>query len=255
MEIHFLGTGTSTGNPEIGCRCEVCTSSDKRDWRLRASVLVETGDKKILIDCGPDFRMQMLKILEKESFTHFDGVLITHEHYDHVGGLDDLRAFCRNGAVPVYAESDVAEAIRMRIPYVFREHKYPGVPNLELHVIENKPFFVSGIEIIPIRLMHGNLPILGFRIENFAYLTDMKTMPESEYEKLKNLDVLVINALRREEHISHQTIAMALAQIKKINPKQAYLTHVSHRFGLHAVMKKEMPENVFIAYDEFLIKI
>jgi phosphoribosyl 1,2-cyclic phosphate phosphodiesterase len=253
MKIYFLGTGTSTGNPEIGCRCEVCTSSDKRDERLRASVMVEIEGKRILIDCGPDFRMQMLKALETEYFTELDGVLLTHEHYDHVGGLDDLRVFCRNGAVAVYAEDFVAETIRRRISYVFKAHKYPGVPNLDLHEIRNEPFVVAGLPVVPVRLMHGNLPIFGFRIGDFAYLTDLKTIPEEEYDKLKNLDVLVINALRHKEHISHQTVADALMQIKKINPRRAYLTHVSHHFGLHAVMEKKLPENIFIAYDGLVV--
>jgi phosphoribosyl 1,2-cyclic phosphate phosphodiesterase len=253
MKVYFLGTGTSTGNPEIGCRCGVCTSSDKRDERLRASVLVEISGKRILIDCGPDFRMQMLRILETDYFTKLDGVLLTHEHYDHVGGLDDLRAFCRNGAVEVYAEDDVAHAIRTRISYVFKAHKYPGVPNLSMNEIRNEPFSISGIEIIPVRLMHGNLPIFGYRIGNFAYLTDMKTIPEEEYGKLENLDVLVINALRPQEHISHQNTAAALRQIERIKPKRAYLTHMSHHFGLHAVMEKELPENVFIACDGLVV--
>ena len=253
MKIRFLGTGTSTGNPEIGCRCEVCTSFDKRDWRLRASVLVEVEGKKILIDCGPDFRMQILETLEKDYFTDLEGVLLTHEHYDHVGGLDDLRAFCRNGALPVYAEDYVAEAIHNRISYVFEKHKYPGIPNLELVPIKNQPFFISGIEIIPIRLMHGNLPIFGFRINNCAYLTDLKTIPEEEFDKLKDLDVLIINALRKKEHIAHQNVEQALQIIEKINPGRTYLTHVSHHFGLHSDMERELPENVFIAYDGLVI--
>jgi phosphoribosyl 1,2-cyclic phosphate phosphodiesterase len=253
MKIHFLGTGTSTGNPEIGCRCEVCTSSDKRDERLRASVLVEIDGKRILIDCGPDFRTQMLRVLETDYFTELDGVLLTHEHYDHVSGLDDLRTFCRNKAVEIYAEDFVADAIRTRISYVFKEHKYPGVPNLNMNEIRNEPFHISGIEIIPVRLMHGNLPIFGYRIGNLAYLTDLKTIPETEYAKLNNLDILIINALRHKEHLSHQNIESALRQIEKIKPKKAYLIHMSHHFGLHSVMEKELPENVFIAYDSLVI--
>ena len=253
MKLRFLGTGTSTGNPEIGCRCEVCTSSDERDRRFRSSVLVETEGKRILIDCGPDFRMQMLKTLETDYFTDLDGVLLTHEHYDHVGGLDDLRAFCRNGALPVYAEDYVTEAIRSRLSYIFQKHKYPGIPNLTLIPVKNQPFFISGIEIIPIRLMHGNLPIFGYRIGNYAYLTDLKTIPEEEFEKLKNLDVLVINALRIKEHIAHENLQQALDNIQKINPRRAYLTHLCHHFGLHSLMEQNLPENVFIAYDGLVI--
>jgi phosphoribosyl 1,2-cyclic phosphate phosphodiesterase len=253
MKIRFLGTGTSTGNPEIGCRCAVCTSSDKRDWRFRASALLEVEDKRLLLDCGPDFRMQMLKTLESEYFTDLDGVLLTHEHYDHVGGLDDLRIFCRKGALPVYAEECVADAIRSRLSYVFEKHKYPGIPNLTLIPVENQPFYVSEIKIIPIRLMHGLLPILGYRVGNWAYLTDLKTIPEEEFDKLKDLDILIINALRIKEHIAHQSLPQALQNIKKINPQRAYLTHVSHHFGLHSVMERNLPENVFIAYDGLVI--
>jgi len=253
MKIHFLGTGTSAGNPQIGCRCEVCTSTDRLDWRFRASVLVEIEGKRILLDCGPDFRMQMLKTLETDYFTELAGVLLTHEHYDHVGGLDDLRAFCKTGALPVYAERNVTDAIHSRLSYVFKEDKYPGIPNLKLISIENQPFYVSDIKIIPVRLMHGNLPILGFRIDNFAYLTDLKTIPEVEFEKLNDLNILVINALHIKEHIAHQNLEQALQNIRRINPRRAYLTHIGHRFGLHSVMEKNLPENVFIAYDGLVI--
>ena len=246
MKIKFLGTGTSTGNPELLCKCEVCTSNDIRDKRLRASALIEVQGRNILIDCGPDFRMQMLNT----GIDRLDGVLITHEHYDHVGGIDDLRPFCKIAPVRLYAENYVAEAIKLRIPYVFKENKYPGVPDIKLHVIEeDKPFCIEDVEIIPIRLLHGKLPILGYRIGNMAYLTDLKYIPEEEFEKLKNLDVLIISALRPQEHISHQTIESALLNIEKINPKQAYLIHMSHHFGLHALMEKQMPEKVTIAYD------
>jgi phosphoribosyl 1,2-cyclic phosphate phosphodiesterase len=250
MKLRFLGTGTSTGNPEIGCRCEVCISTNEKDRRFRTSALVETEGKRLLIDCGPDFRMQMLETFKNGTFEKLDGVLITHEHYDHVGGLDDLRTFCRNNSfVDVYAKNDAADAIRIRMPYVFRENKFPGLPNLRIHSIEDKPFKVKDVEIVPIHLMHGKLLILGFRIGNLAYLTDLKTIPEEEFAKLQNLDVLVINALRGREHISHETLNAALKNIERIRPGRAYLIHVCHSFGLHETVQKTLPENVFIAYD------
>lgn len=255
MKIRFLGTGTSTGVPEIGCSCETCSSADLKDKRLRASVLLEIGEKHLLIDCSPDFREQMLHTFKTQIFKQLNGVLITHEHYDHVGGLDDLRAFCRVAPVPVYAQSDVIEAIRVRMPYAFRENKYPGVPELELHEIDNQPFEVEGMEVIPIRLLHGKLPILGFRIGNFAYLTDLKTIPETEYCKLTHLDVLVINALRPKPHIAHETIEEALQNIERIRPKCAYFTHLSHAFGRHEAIQPLLPHSVFIGYDGLEVEI
>lgn len=245
MRVRFLGTGTSTGVPEIGCQCEVCTSNEKKDRRLRASVIVYTQNKSILIDCGPDFRQQTLDL----DFLPIDGLLLTHEHYDHVGGIDDLRPFARFGDVNIYAEDYVADALRERIPYCFTENKYPGIPAIVLHNIDLVPFDIEGINIIPIRLMHGLLPIFGYRIGRFAYLTDLKTIPEEEYEKLKNLDVLVINALRIKEYISHQNLEQALEKIARIGAGKTYLTHMNHHFGLHLEMEKTLPENVYISYD------
>lgn len=245
MRLKFLGTGTSTGVPEIGCDCEVCFSEDPRDKRLRVSLFVEVEDKKILIDCGPDFRQQMLR----NPADRIDAVLITHEHYDHVGGIDDLRPFCKSGPVSLYAEKYVADAVRQRIPYVFRENKYPGVPDISLNEIDIHPFKIDGLEIIPIRLLHGKLPIFGYRIGKMAYLTDLKTIPDEEFSKLEDLDVLIINALHFKEHISHETVQDALENIGRIKPGKAFLIHMSHRFGLYKVMENQMPENVFVAFD------
>ena len=252
MKIKFLGTGTSTGNPEIGCRCEVCTSDNIKDRRLRASVLLDIHDTRILIDCGPDFRQQILP----ESFRRMDAVLLTHEHYDHIGGLDDLRPFCRFGNVHLYAEGYVLDELKRRIPYCFAESLYPGIPHFDLHSLTaGKQFSVNAIDIIPIRLMHFNLPIFGYRIGRFAYLTDVKVIPDGEFDKLKDLDVLVIDALRIKEHISHQNLDEALANIRRIAPKRAYLIHMSHHIGLHDEVQKTLPENVYLSYDGLEVEL
>lgn len=252
MKITFLGTGTSTGNPEIGCKCEVCTSKDTKDWRLRASVLIQTKGKQILIDCGPDFREQILPF----DFRKIDGVLLTHEHYDHVGGLDDLRPFCRFGDVDLYAEQNVLDTLRSRIPYCFSNTHQRGIPSFTLHPIcPDNQFSVEGISVQPIRVMHALLPIVGYRIGNFAYLTDLKYIPESEFDKLKNLDVLVIDALRHTTHVSHETLEEALENIRRIAPTKSYLTHMSHEIGLHKEVQKTLPENVFLSYDRLEIEV
>ncbi|MDR1121172.1 MAG: MBL fold metallo-hydrolase [Dysgonamonadaceae bacterium] len=253
MKIRFLGTGTSTGVPEIACQCKVCTSTDIRDKRLRSSMLVEVEHRNILIDCGPDFRFQMLR----SGITRLDGVLLTHEHYDHVSGLDDLRPFSRERNVDVYAEWPVVKAIETHIiPYAFAAHKYPGLPEISIHTIDVKhPFQIDGVTVVPIRVIHGEMPILGYRIGNMAYLTDLKYIPDEEYAKMEALDVLIISALREREHISHQTLSQALEKIERINPRCTYLIHMSHHFGLHADMEKRLPKSVHIAYDGLSVEI
>ena len=251
MKVTILGSGTSTGVPEIGCGCEVCTSTDPHDFRLRSSAIVEDGDSRLLIDCGPDFRTQMLN----RPFRKIDGVLLTHKHYDHTGGLDDLRPFCRKGDIPVYANEDTVNHVKSVLPYCFSEVKYPGVPNLLLHKIEGN-FNVGDFNIQPIRVFHGRLPILGYRIGPFAYITDMSFIEPEELNKLKNVDTLVINALRfSKPHGSHQTVLEAYNIINYIKPRVVYFTHMMHHIGLHAKIEKVLPRNVHLAYDglEFFV--
>jgi len=251
MEITILGSGTSTGVPEVGCTCPICTSLDPHDNRLRASALIQTKGVNILIDCGPDFREQMLHI----KYVRLDGVLITHEHYDHVGGIDDLRPFCRFGEVPLYTEEHIAHRLRIRMPYCFAEHKYPGVPQISITNIKSDiPFNIEQVEITPIRVLHGKNPILGYRIENIAYITDMLTMPEEEYDKLKGLDCLIMNALRIEPHLTHQNLKQAIGNAKRIGAKQTWFIHMSHHMGLHAEVEKILPPNMHFAYDRLVIK-
>lgn len=248
MELTILGSGTSTGVPEIGCKCSVCTSLDSRDRRLRTSALVRTSDAVILIDCGPDFRTQ---VMQSSFYEKIDGVLITHEHYDHVGGLDDLRPFCRFAEIPVFASKPTAMHLRMRMPYCFVEKIYPGVPQLVLKEIEsNIPFYINHTEILPLRVLHGKLPILGYRINNsLGYITDMSIMPKETFEALSHLDVLIINALRVLPHPTHQCISEALDVVERIGAKETYLIHMSHQAGLYNEISKELPPHVHYAFD------
>ncbi|WP_407405518.1 MBL fold metallo-hydrolase [Sodaliphilus sp.] len=253
VEIEFLGTGTSTGVPVIRCQCEVCRSTDVRDKRFRSSVIVRTQGVNLLVDCGPDFRSQMLAVTNPE----VDALLVTHIHYDHVGGLDDLRVFCGGGEhdMPVYARADVFEELKRHMDYCFVEHPYPGVPSFETHVIDDKAFSVFGVEVTPIPVMHGKLPIVGYRIGDVAYVTDAKTIPQESINKLRGVKLLVINALRHTQHHSHMTLEESLSVIKGINPQQAYLTHVCHEIGVHAQVEKQLPAGVKLAYDGLVVRI
>ncbi len=247
VKITILGTGTSQGIPIIGSDHPVCHSKDPRDKRLRVSAAIEVGNKRFLIDCGPDFRQQMLT----NHIKRFDALLFTHEHADHTAGLDDLRPFFfRQGAIQCYMTPRVKESLVERFAYMFKEEdKYPGVADLDIHLFENDALVIEGIPITPIRASHGFIPVHGFRVGDIAYMTDVKTIEPAEKEKLKNLDILVINALRHEKHRTHLNVDEALELINELQPKQTYFTHISHHLGFHEKVEKELPENVFLAYD------
>ncbi len=254
MNLTFLGTGTSQGVPVIGCQCDVCTSEDSRDKRLRTSVMVEVDDQTIVIDTGPDFRQQMLR--EKPS--NVDAVLFTHEHKDHVAGLDDIRPFNFKSGKPlnIYATQQVEEALKREYQYIFADFKYPGAPQINLHrIYADKPFHVSHTEVIPIEVLHYKLPVLGFRIENMAYITDANFISDPEKEKLQGLDVLIVNALRQKKHISHFNLEEAIALSEELKPKRTYLTHISHLMGKHVDVSKDLPEGVFLGYDGLKVEI
>ncbi len=246
-KLIFLGTGTSCGVPQLGCQCKVCTSADKRDKRLRTSALYQADNgKQILIDCGPDFRQQMLPL----PFRPIDGVLITHEHYDHVGGLDDLRPYSYKKDIDIYAPAGCVKHLKMRMPYCFVENKYPGVPMIDLHAIhDEQTITVAGLDVQIIHVMHGQLPIFAYRIGDMAYITDMSGISIDEKVKLIGVKVLIINALRRKYHHSHQTLDDALRLIADVSPKRSYLIHMSHDIGLHEEVEKILPDNVHLAYD------
>ncbi len=252
MTLTFLGTGTSTGVPMIGCNCHVCRSTDIRDKRLRTSALLHVAGKNILIDAGPDFRQQILR----QGVDTLDCMLVTHSHYDHVGGIDDLRPFCYPNGFDVYTSEEVDANLRSHVPYCFAENPYPGAPVLHTHIVTPYvPFTASGIEIVPLAVNHYLMDILGFRIGNLGYITDAKVVPDATIEALQGVDTLVINALRITEHISHINLKEALQLISLINPRRAYLTHLSHDMGLHAVVEPMLPANVSIAYDTLTIEI
>lgn len=250
-KLTFLGTGTSQGVPMIGCRCKVCRSTDPRDNRLRSSVLVEHEGLTILVDAGPDFRQQMLRA----GVSHLDAILLTHNHKDHTGGLDDIRAFnyLEKKASHIYCEKYVEDSLRMEYSYAFAENKYPGAPEWNVHIIDENPFSINGVEIIPIRGKHYRLPVLGFRFGNIAYCTDMNHIPEEEFEKLKGLDHFIINTVRRGRHISHFALEEAVAIAQKVGAKQSWLTHLSHQLPRCSELEKELPAGILPAYDGLTI--
>lgn len=254
MKVYFLGTGTSQGIPVIGSNHPVCKSTDFKDKRLRVSVWISWGNHSFIIDCGPDFRQQMLS----SNCQKVDGILFTHEHADHTAGIDDIRPFnFKQGEIPIYAHQRVLDNLRRRFDYVFETvNKYPGAPSVAtIEVVNNEPFSLGNKTVIPIDAMHGNLQVFGYRIDDFAYLTDVKTIENSEIEKLKNLKVLVINALREEPHDTHFNLKEALDFITLVQPKTTYLTHISHIMGYHEEVQKNLPPTVFLAYDNLEITL
>lgn len=253
MKITFLGTGTSQGVPVIACDCEVCVSTSPFDKRLRVSILVEVNDKTFVIDTGPDFRCQMLRAKVKK----LDGILITHEHKDHVAGLDDVRAFNyqQKIAMNVYAHKRVHETLEREFHYAFADFKYPGVPLINLHEISSDAFFIEGVRITPIEVMHYMLPVYGFRIGDFTYITDAKTISAEERVKIEGSKVLVINALQRERHISHFTLTEAIVFAKEMGIPKTYLTHISHKMGKHEDVSSELPKGIEFAFDGLSLKL
>lgn len=247
IEAILLGTGTSQGVPVIGCDCPVCRSANEKDKRLRSSLLLKINGKNFVIDAGPDFRQQMLR----ENLKNLRAIFITHEHVDHIFGLDDIRSFnwLQKNSIDIYAEKRVQESIKRIFNYVFAEHKYPGIPRMKLHTINDSSLIIDGIEFMPIRCFHHKLPVYGFRAGNLSYITDTNFIPDEGIEKLKGSRVLIINALREKEHISHFNLQEALEMVVKIKPEKAFLTHISHEFGTHEKIQDLLPENVFVAYD------
>ncbi|MGV3539233.1 MAG: MBL fold metallo-hydrolase [Rufibacter sp.] len=247
MRVTFLGTGTSQGVPVIGCECEVCRSLDYRDKRLRVSVHVEVNGVSLIIDSGPDFRQQMLR----ERIKRVDALLFTHEHKDHTAGMDDIRAynFMQRQDMPIYADPRVLRQLQQEFSYIFTNATYPGVPRVELNPILNEPFEVLGVPVIPIEVMHHKLPVYGFRIGDFTYITDANFISDSEKDKIRGSKVVVLNALRKEPHISHFSLAEALEVLQDLAPEAGYLTHISHLLGQHRLVEQELPAQVHLAYD------
>jgi len=254
LKITFLGTGTSQGIPVIGSNHPVCLSENSKDKRLRVSVLLSWEDYNFVIDCGPDFRQQMLT----NKISKLDGILFTHEHADHTAGIDDIRPFFfRQGAIPIYAHDRVITALKKRFDYIFAEkERYPGAPSVQINRIQKDESFIIGdSEVIPIEALHGNLQVFGFRIKNFSYLTDVNSVSEEQIEKLQGTKVLVVNALREEAHHSHFNLTEALDFVAKVSPERAYFTHISHLLGFHNEVENRLPENVHLAYDNLVITV
>ena len=252
MRLTFLGTGTSCGVPTIGCQCYTCSSTDPHDKRLRCSALIETAQTRLLIDYGPDFRQQIMP----QPFRKIDGILITHAHYDHMGGMDDIRPYCQFGEINVYADPIARQGMLQMLPYCFAEHRYPGVPAIQLHEIHpHEAFRIGDLEIVPFQVMHHDLPILGYRIGSLAYITDMKTIAPEELPYIEGCDTLVVNALRQKLHHSHQTLDEAVAFAKRVGARQTWLIHSSHDIGRHAEVNASLPANIQMAYDGQVIEI
>lgn len=253
MKVTFLGTGTSQGVPVIGCRCAVCRSVDFRDKRLRTSAHLEIAGQSLIIDTGPDFRQQVLA----NNITRLDGLIYTHQHKDHVAGMDDVRSFnfMQKKAMPIYARDTVVAQLEQEFAYVFAKDKYPGIPQVEIHYIKNEPFEAQGVPVVPIEVLHYKLPVFGFRIQDFTYITDAKSISEREKDKIRGSQVLVLNALQHDQHISHFTLEEALSLIEELRPDQTYLTHIGHRLGSHREVSATLPDGVRLAYDGLTVEI
>jgi len=253
MKITFLGTGTSQGIPMIANDDPVCLSDNSKDKRLRSSVMISWGDIRYIIDCGPDFRQQMLR----ENIKSINGVLFTHEHSDHTAGIDDLRPYTyKMGEVPIYAQERVIESLKIRFSYIFEtENRYAGAPKLTENIIDSTSFTLNGVKVTPLAVMHGKLPITGYRFGNLAYITDLKTMSNEEKKKLEHLEVLVVNALRISPHPTHLNLEEAIKFVNEIQPKRAYFTHISHKLGFHEEVEKTLPENIFLSYDGLEVEL
>ncbi len=253
MKITLLGTGTSQGVPVIACTCDVCRSSDAKDKRLRSSVLIENGESTVVIDSGPDFRQQMLR----SQVNSLDGLVFTHEHKDHIAGMDDIRAYnyVLKKKIDVYASSRVQDALKREFPYIFEDMKYPGVPEINLHTLNNQPFRVGTIELTPINVLHYRLPVMGFRVGDFTYITDANYISEEEKEKIRGSKVIVLNALRKEPHVSHYTLDQAVELIEELGVERGYLTHISHQLGKFNDINSELPKHIQCAYDMQVITL